>query len=196
MRLLAEFYFLSFKVYRRILMYLIMPLFKLHGKNFVFDPFGLYSYNTISVGDDVSISKGATFSATDSYITIGNKVMFGPNVAIMGGDHNFSQLGRYMYDVHEKKHGDDLPVIIEDDVWVGCNVTILKGVTIGRGSIIAAGSVVIKSIPPYSIAGGVPARVIKPRWPILTIIEHEALLYPPEKRMTESQLSALAAMIS
>ena len=58
----------------------------------------------------------------------------------------------------------DQPVVIEDDVWVGANVTILKGVTIGHGSVVAAGAVVTKSCPPYSIIGGVPAKVLKKRF--------------------------------
>ena len=70
----------------------------------------------------------------------------------------------------------DAPVVIEDDVWVGANVTILKGVTIGRGSVIAAGAVVTKSCPPYSIVGGVPARGIKPRFTAEQVEEHESLL--------------------
>lgn len=58
----------------------------------------------------------------------------------------------------------DQPVVIEDDVWVGANVTILKGVTIGHGSVVAAGAVVTKSCPPYSIIGGVPAKVLRKRF--------------------------------
>ncbi|CAG0905860.1 unnamed protein product, partial [Darwinula stevensoni] len=80
--------------------------------------------------------------------------MFGPNVTIMGGNHNTSVIGAFMYDVREKLPENDQPVIIEDDVWVGTGVIILKGVTIGKGSIIAAGSVVTKSCKPYSILGG------------------------------------------
>ena len=71
----------------------------------------------------------------------------------------------------------DLPVVIEDDVWTGANVTILKGVTIGRGSVIAAGAVVTKSFPPYSIIGGVPAKLIKMRFTPEQIAEHERVLY-------------------
>lgn len=179
-------YIICRKIHRRIIMYLLMPLFKKHGKNFIFDPFGAYSYKTISVGDDVSISIGATFSATESSISIGNKVMFGPNVTIMGGDHNTSRIGRFMYDIQEKEPGDDLPVIIEDDVWVGAGAIILKGVRIGRGSIIAAGAIVIRDIPSYSIAGGVPAKRLKVRWTCEEIMTHEAALYPPEKRLAKS----------
>ena len=65
---------------------------------------------------------------------------------------------------NEKLPNNDLPVVIEDDVWCGANVTILKGVTIGHGSVVAAGAVVTKSFPPYSIIGGVPAKLIKMRF--------------------------------
>ena len=67
-------------------------------------------------------------------------------------------------------------MVIEDGCWVGANVTILKGVTIGRGSVVAAGAVVTRSCPPYSIVGGVPARVIKPRFTAEEIAKHEKLL--------------------
>ena len=68
-------------------------------------------------------------------------------------------------------------MVIEEDVWCGANVVILKGVTIGRGSIVAAGSVVTKSCPPYSVIGGVPAKVIKRKFTEAQIIEHERILY-------------------
>jgi len=157
-------------------MCLIKPAFKSHGRNFVFDPNGVYSYNTIVVGDDVFIGPGANFSASESAIVIGNKVMFGPNVTIMGGDHNTSQIGKYMYDVKEKLAKNDQSVSIDDDVWIGCNVLILKGVTIGRGSIVGAGSVVTRSCPPYSIMLGSPAKVVKQRFSDLDLQLHEKLL--------------------
>ena len=68
-------------------------------------------------------------------------------------------------------------VVIEDDVWTGANVTILKGVTIGHGSVIAAGAVVTQSFPPYSIIGGVPAKLLKMRFTEEEIRENDRLLY-------------------
>lgn len=84
---------------------------------------------------------------------------------------------------------NDAPVIIGDDVWTGSNITILKGVTIGRGSVVAAGAVVNKSCPPYSIIGGVPAKVLKFRFTIDEVLEHERKLYPEDKRFTREELT-------
>lgn len=67
----------------------------------------------------------------------------------------------------------------------------LSGVTIGRGTTVAAGAIVAKSMPPYCICGGVPAKFIKFYWTIDQIIEHEEKLYPEEKRMTRIQLEIL-----
>lgn len=164
------------RVVKRFLMSLNRHRFFKCGKSVIFNPSDTFSYSTISIGSDVFIGSGATFCASKSAIIVGSKVMFGPNVTIMGGDHNTSTIGSYMFDVKEKLKNNDLPVVIEDDVWVGCNVVILKGVTIGRGAVIAAGSVVIKSVKPYSIVGGVPAKEVSQRFSSEEIIEHEKLL--------------------
>ena len=136
----------------------------------------------LSVGDDTSIPKGSTIYCTDVPCTIGKKVLFGPKPTIITGDHRIDILGKYMTDVTvEDKFVDgvnvyDQPVVIEDDVWCGANVTILKGVTIGHGSVVAAGAVVTKSFPPYSIIGGIPAKLLKMRFTEEEIMEHERML--------------------
>ncbi len=173
---LTVFFIFCAKAIKRLKMIQRRCLFKQVGSNFIFDPNDLFSFNTISVGNDVYIGPGAKFSASESSINLGNKIMFGPNVTIMGGDHNISVVGKYMFDVKVKLPENDLPVIIEDDVWVGCNVTILKGVTIGQGAVVAAGSVVIKSVEAYSIVGGVPAEKISQRFSDIDIARHKKLL--------------------
>ncbi len=174
--LIGKLYLFSFKIIRRILMIILKKQFKNYGNNFIFDPFSSFSYNTISVGNDVYIGPNATFSASVSQIKIGNKVLFGPNVTIMGGDHNIYEKGFYIFDVKEKKPENDLPVIIQDDVWIASNVTILKGVEIGTGSVIAAGSLVLNNVPKNTIVGGVPAKVLKNRFTKSELIEHRKLL--------------------
>ena len=174
---LYQFFVLFFiRCIRRFKMIMIRPLFKKYGRNFIFDSNGQFSYQTIEVGDDVFIGSGANFSATESKIIIGNKVMFGPNVTIMGGDHNISKIGKYMFDVKEKLPENDAPVIIEDDVWIGTGVIILKGVKIATGSVVAAGALVINDVPAYSIVAGVPAKVLKQRFTEEELIEHKNIL--------------------
>jgi len=173
---LAKIYWSLLRAKRRFAMILLKPLFRSSGNNFKFDPYGTYSYQTISVGDDVYIGPGAYFLASESSIEIGNKVMFGPNVTIVAGDHNSTQIGAYMFDVKEKLPENDLPVIIQSDVWVGTGVIIMKGVTIGTGSIVAASALVTKDVPPFTIVAGVPARVIKKRFTDDELFEHERIL--------------------
>jgi len=176
------------KLRKRVLMYMLRPLFKKHGKRFYFDPDSSFTYETIEVGDDVFIGPGALIRGTKTQVVIGNKVMMGPNVSILAGRHNTSVIGRFMYDVTEKRSDDDLPVVIEDDVWICSGAIILRGVHIHRGAIVAAGAVVTKDVPPYSVVAGVPAKVIKCRWEIHEIVEHERRLYPPERRLSSAQL--------
>lgn len=87
-------------------------------------------------------------------VRIGNNVMIGPHTLITTVGHPLSAKERREYDAWAK------PVVIEDGVWIGGNVTVLPGVTIGENSVIAAGAVVTESIPADSVAAGVPAQVV------------------------------------
>lgn len=149
------------------------------GQDVQFDPWSsVFTYETMYVGSHVSIGYNADFVATRSKIIINDHVMFGPHVSIRGGDHRIDIVGRYINTVGDKEKlpDNDSDVIFEGDNWIGMNVTILKGVKIGRGCVVAAGAVVNKSTPPYSIVGGVPARVIKMRFSKEDILEHEIKL--------------------
>lgn len=98
--------------------------------------------------------------------------MIAPNCSIVTGDHRINQIGVYMDCITEKLDKNDLSVVIEDYVWIGINVTILKGVTIGKGSVIGAGSLIVKDVAPYSICFP-PATVIKKkRFTEKEIIQH------------------------
>ncbi len=129
----------------------------------------------LSIGDGTSIPKGSVIYCTKAPLTIGRKVIFGPRPTIITGDHRIDIVGRHIIDVkdEEKLPENDMPVTVEDGVWVGANVTILKGVTIGRGSVVAAGAVVTRSCPPYSIIGGVPTKIIRRRFTKDEEMSHE-----------------------
>ena len=125
-----------------------------------------YGINNICVGNDVALGDNTRIITTKANVILGNHVMLGPGVSIISGNHRYNLPNCFMSQVNDsmKETGDDKDVILCDDVWVGSNVTILKGVTIGEGSIIAAGSVVTRDVPGCSIYGGVPARFIKKRF--------------------------------
>ena len=146
-----------------------------HGKNCSIRGKGQFTGN-ITFGDDVTIGVDSIFLSTSAQIKIGNKVLFGPHVYIITGNHQVNQVGMYITDVRSKTECCDADVVIEDDCWIGAGSIILKGVTIGRGSVIGAGSVVTKSTVPYSINAGNPAKQIKMRFTEEEIKEHEKIL--------------------
>lgn len=116
-----------------------------------------YPYR-IKLGYNVFINRGGYITARGP-ITIGDNVIIGPGVIINSGMHNYQS-----NDVLIRDQGHRiLPICIENDVWIGANVVIMPGVTIGEGSIVGAGAIVTSSIPAYSVAVGVPAKVIKKR---------------------------------
>lgn len=95
-------------------------------------------------------------------VTIGEHVMMGPEVIIYTQNHSFSSTDIPM---DQQGFSDEKPVVIGDDVWIGSRVTILPGVTVGKGCVIGASAVVTKDVPPYSVVAGNPARVVKTRKP-------------------------------
>ncbi|MEG0367898.1 MAG: sugar O-acetyltransferase [Coprobacillus sp.] len=120
----------------------------------IVQPFMCDYGNNITIKEDVFINSYCYFMDC-AKISIGSHVFMGPYCGLYTASHSL--------DVDERNKGIEnaLPIIIEDNVWLGANVSILQGVTIGEGSVIAAGSVVNKDIPPHVIAGGMPCRVIK-----------------------------------
>ena len=90
-------------------------------------------------------------------VTIGNHVNLAQGITVTALNHNFSDLNKRI----DEQGISTQPVTISDDVWIGANAVILPGVTIGQHAVVAAGAVVTKDVPPYSIVAGVPAKVIK-----------------------------------
>ena len=143
----------------------------------------------IFIYDKVGIGHHAVLSTPGAKIIIKSNCAIAEHLAIHTGNHA-RLVGKFVTDITKvnKPKGYDNDVIIERDVWIGAYVTILQGVHVGRGATIAAGAVVNKDVPPYSIVGGVPAKVIKFYWTIEEIIEHEKALYPEEERYSLEEL--------
>lgn len=120
---------------------------------------GKYTYGRINMFDFKDGGK----------LKIGSFCSFGRNVFIcLGGEHNYNYFSTFPFSTRVLKLGISShskgDIIIEDDVWVGINATIMSGVKLGKGSVIAAGSIVTKSTEPFGIYGGVPAKLIKYRF--------------------------------
>ncbi len=119
----------------------------------------------VTVGNNVFFNRNVIIltvsGCKDSEVIIADNCLFGPNVVIVAGDHS------YLNRIEKIRFSETIPgkITIGEDCWIGSNVTITKDVTIGEGSVIGANSVVTRDIPPFSIAVGVPARVIKMRGP-------------------------------
>jgi acetyltransferase-like isoleucine patch superfamily enzyme len=111
------------------------------------------------MGEGSSIAQNCTISGESVGVFIGKNVMIAPNVSIVAFNHGYEDINIPM--VRQKNVEEK--IIIEDDVWIASNTTISKGVRIGKGSIVGANSFVNKQIPPFSIVGGVPAKIIKSR---------------------------------
>lgn len=123
----------------------------------------------ISIGDFVGIGFNCFFLCK---CKIGNKVLVASNCHFVNRhDHRYDIVGKSMWDAGR---GEASMIVVGDDVWIGESVTILAPVVIGRGAIIAAGSVVTNDVPPYAIVGGNPARIIKMRFADDQIVEHES----------------------
>lgn len=120
----------------------------------VYSPFLFDMGENIFLGDNVFINYNCVILDM-AHVHIGNNVMIAPNVTLSTASHLLSRQSR------RNKEGFAEPIVIEDDVWIGCNVSILPGVTIGAGSVIAAGAVVTKSVPANCLVAGVPARIMR-----------------------------------
>lgn len=130
----------------------------------------------IYLEDDVCLGKQFHISAVNTKINIGKKVIFGPYVKLIAGDHRIDIIGKYIKDSVEKHPSNDLPICIKNDVWIGTGSIILKGVTIGNGAVVGAGSVVTKDVEAYTIVAGNPAKPIRKRFSSDQILIHEKLL--------------------
>lgn len=109
----------------------------------------------ISIGEGTTINRNTCILAN---CRIGKFVSIAPNVVIVGSNHNYKE-----HSLIKKQGLSSKGIEIGDDVWIGANATILDGVSIGDGCVVAAGAVVTKSIPNYSVVAGVPATIIKSR---------------------------------
>lgn len=155
-------------------------------------PVRVSGYKNVFLYENSHIGPHSTILATNAKFILKKFSESAGGLCIVTGNHARLK-GKYYRTIKnsEKPENLDKDVIVNEDVWIGMNVTLLSGVEIGRGSTIAAGAVVSRSVPPYCIAGGVPAKVLKFYWTVDEIIEHEKILYPEKDRYTRAQLEEI-----
>lgn len=134
----------------------VLKIMKKHNNNYFEENIYIGNGNQISIGEYCHINENVFIQGA----TIGNFVMIAPNVSILNSTHKYEQV-----DIPMIEQGEEINLnpVIEDDVWIGRNVVIMPNIKIGKGSIVGSGAVVTKNLEPYSIVGGVPAKLIKKR---------------------------------
>lgn len=165
---------------------------KCHKTVTITPPVWIDNPSNVFLHEDTKVDYGSVISATNAKFIMGPHSAASTYLTVRTGNH-MMVLGRFYRSITEKEKQPNLDkdVEVKEDVFIGCNVTLLAGVTIGRGCTVAAGAVVNKSMPPYALVGGVPARVIKFKWTVDEILEHEKALYPEAERYTREQLEEI-----
>lgn len=144
---------------KQIRSYLIKNFIDKCGKNIKVEN-GVLLSPSIEIGDNTEINE---FCRIRANVKIGKDTLIAPGVQFISVNHGYEDINIPM----RKQKNSEGFIIIGDDVWIGTNAIILQNVTIGAHSIIAAGAVVTKDIPAYSIVGGVPAKLIKNRLKVM-----------------------------
>lgn len=114
--------------------------------------------NNFTVGRNCAINTGSYINAKGG-ISFGDNVLVGANVTISSGRHPIEGKNPPVFE----RPTEPLPIIVEDDVWIGANAVIMPGVTLKKGTVVGAGAIVTKNTEEYSVVAGVPARIIKYR---------------------------------
>ena len=160
------------------------------GKNTVLlYPMRIYNPQSVFISENVKISSGLhILNSSTKKVIIKKYTVFAANCTIAPNSHRSTvTIPQFLLGAsHVNDYSSE--IIIDEDVWLGVGVTILSGVHIGRGCIIGAGSLVTKSLPPYSVAVGSPARILKKNFSVEQIMQHEKVLYPENERFTRQQL--------
>lgn len=157
-------------------------------------PFRISSVKDIYLSENVKVSAGlVVINSPGEKVVIKKNTSVAANCTIVTNSHRSTVSVPQFLLGPSHLNDKSADVIINEDVWVGTNVTILAGVELGRGCIVSAGAVVTKSVPPYALVVGSPARIVKKKFSVNQILEHEKSLYPESERYTKEKLDRIFA---
>lgn len=157
----------------------------LHKPNICSKPENIYLY------DNTSIMKNWILLSDTGKFIMKEHSIASTNLVVITGNHNRVIDHTLQDSIANRLADEEKDIVCEEEVWLGSNVVLLPGVKIGRGTTVAAGSVVNRDLPPYCLCAGVPARVKKIYWTEEQILKHEELVYTPENRMSKEEIKAL-----
>lgn len=167
--------------------------FKSFGRNSRLEyPCHVESPASVVVEENVNIRYGLQIINTKTeHVIIKRNTTLAPNVTIVTNNH-VPTVGVPIF-LLTSSHVNDksTDVVIEEDCWVGTGAKLLSGSRLGRGCIVGAGSIVTKEVPPYAVVAGIPAKIIAARFTKEQILEHEAILYSEENRLSISFVNKL-----
>lgn len=185
-------HFINTKIFKRIILHYELKYFRktlgyCDNTSFISLPKTCSCAKKIFLYENTNIFSGAKF-IINPISKDGNFIMkknsgSAENLTIITGNHQ--RIKGHLFKEFSSEHTIDIDkdIIVEEDVWLGANVTLLSGVVVGRGATVGAGSVCTKSIPPYSIVMGNPAKVIGFNFTPKEVIEHEKALYEDSERL-------------
>lgn len=146
-------------------------------------PSNVYIYENVHIRFGLSI-----INAVGESVIIKKNTVLAPNVTLVTNNHT-PTVGVPIYLLVSSHINDkSSSIVIEEDVWIGTRVTILQGVKIGRGAVVGANSLITKTVPPYSVVAGNPAKVIATRFNLKQVISHEEKLYEKAERLQKTSL--------
>lgn len=166
------------------------------GKNSIIEnPCRIESPRSVIIEENVNIRFGfSIINARNENVIIKRNTTIAPNVTIVTNNH-VPTIGIPIFLLTSSHINDkSTDIVIEEDVWIGTNVTILAGASLGRGAIVGANALVTKRIPPYAVVTGIPARIVATRFSKEQIIMHEKLLYNQKDRLSDEYLDRLFAI--
>jgi len=174
----------------RLYNYIIAPLYGKLAPTSRISRFGVKIYNTknLYLEDNTNIDTGAIIMNSRAKFIMKKNSGAAFGLTVVTGNHMsipgmwFKQVTNEVKDKYDTDHLEDFDIIVEEDVWIGSNVTLLKGSYISRGAIIGSGSVVRKHVPPYAVVIGNPAKIVGFKFTPEEIIMHESILYPSDER--------------
>lgn len=145
----------------------------------------------VFIGDYCIIQDQINFISNKGKLIVGKYSVVSSGCTVIPGSHLLTVGVPFYISAMNHINDDEGDIIIEEDCWIGAGCILLPKCHVGRGAVVGAGSVVKKNVLPYAVVVGSPARIIATKFTKEEIIKHEQILYPPEERMTISQLNQL-----